>query len=123
MPAALSPQAGNESTESLSSFVHCPAVVVVYLAERLNALGASHWLRFAGQNYFDPNGVFVSTVLSAPLVFDMFVILVRALIVCCDVLDIPPLPSAVSRAHPLGSNRWQPCCCCTCLSDSAFRTT
>ena len=52
------------------------AVVAVYLAERLNALGASHWQRFAGQNYFDPNGVFVSTVLSAPLVFDMFVILV-----------------------------------------------
>jgi len=53
------------------------AVVVVYLAERLNALSASHWQRFAGQNYFDSNGVFVSTVLSAPLVFDMFVILVR----------------------------------------------
>ena len=53
------------------------AVVVVYLAERLNALGAARWRDFAGQNYFDPGGVFVSAVLSAPLVFDMFVILVR----------------------------------------------
>ncbi len=61
----------------LTLTAHCLAVVVVYLAERLNALGASHWQRFAGQNYFDSNGVFVSTVISAPLVFDMFVILVR----------------------------------------------
>ena len=46
------------------------------MAERLNSLAARHWRQFSGQNYFDPNGVFLSAVLSAPLVFTMFVILV-----------------------------------------------
>lgn len=56
-------------------------MILVYSAERLNALGGRHWQRFAGQNYFDGSGIFVSAVLSAPLVFTMFVILVRASLV------------------------------------------
>lgn len=56
---------------------YCLTVALVYGAERLNALGGRHWQRFAGQNYFDEGGIFVSAVLSAPLVFTMFVVLVR----------------------------------------------
>jgi hypothetical protein len=36
-------------------------------AERLNDYGANEWERFATQNYFDSRGVFVSLMLSAPL--------------------------------------------------------
>ena len=68
--------------------------MIVYLAERLNAFGASNWQRFAGQNYFDSNGVFVSTVLSTPLVFDMFVILVRTLAGDCRAIETAELPPA-----------------------------
>ena len=50
------------------------------MAERLNSLGAQNWRRFAGQDYFDPGGVFLSAVLCAPLVFTMFVILVSLLV-------------------------------------------
>ena len=51
---------------------------LVYFAERLNRLGARHWRSFAGQDYFDPHGVFASALLSAPLLLVMFVILVGA---------------------------------------------
>lgn len=62
------------------------AVVLVFSSERLNALGARHWQRFAGQNYFDGSGIFVSAVLSAPLVFTMFVTLVRPFLECDSLL-------------------------------------
>ncbi|KAK9844385.1 hypothetical protein WJX74_001825 [Apatococcus lobatus] len=52
------------------------AVGIVYNAERLNGLLHQHWEKFAGQPYFDAHGVFTSTVLSAPLLLDMLIILV-----------------------------------------------
>ena len=53
------------------------AVLAVYSSERLNRALAQNWQTFAGQPYFDENGIFISAVLSAPLVLDMLVILVR----------------------------------------------
>lgn len=53
------------------------AVGIVYNAERLNGLLHKHWEKFASQPYFDAHGVFTSTVLSAPLLLDMLIILVR----------------------------------------------
>lgn len=41
--------------------------ITVRLAEKLNDYGANEWERFASQNYFDSRGVFVSLMLSAPL--------------------------------------------------------
>lgn len=52
-------------------------MVLVYSAERLNALGTRHWQKFAGQNYFDTRGIFTSALLSAPLMITMFAVLVR----------------------------------------------
>lgn len=49
----------------------------VYNAQRLNKLLGEHWRSFAGQPYFDDQGVFISAVVSAPLLFTMFVQLVR----------------------------------------------
>ena len=56
-----------------------PAVLLVYTSERLNRVLGQHWQSFAGQPYFDKNGIFISAVLSAPLVLDMLVILVSYL--------------------------------------------
>lgn len=50
---------------------------MVWSAERLNKLGRRHWGSFAGQQYFDPSGVFMSAVVSGPLLLIMFVVLVR----------------------------------------------
>lgn len=52
------------------------AVGIVYMGERLNKLGARHWRSFAGQNYFDPRGVFYSVMVSGPLMLAMFIVLV-----------------------------------------------
>ncbi len=57
-----------------------PAVLLVYTSERLNRVLGQHWRSFAGQPYFDKNGIFISAVLSAPLVLDMLLILVGYLL-------------------------------------------
>ena len=51
-------------------------MVLVYTSEHLNKILERHWQAFASQPYFDKNGIFISAVLSAPLVLDMLVILV-----------------------------------------------
>lgn len=55
------------------------AAATVYNAQRLNALLGQHWKSFAGQPYFDDQGVFISAVVSAPLLITMFVQLVTPL--------------------------------------------
>lgn len=50
--------------------------VVIRGAEVLNQYGSSNWEKFATQNYFDKNGVFVSLMLSAPLLLIAFIHLI-----------------------------------------------
>ena len=57
-------------------------VCIVFLAERMNDWGSRNWQQFASQNYFDPNGVFMSLFVAAPLALLSFVLLVRF---CCFV--------------------------------------
>jgi hypothetical protein len=54
-------------------------MAAVYLAERLNSLAAAHWERFSTQNYFDKQGVFVSTMWSMPLLLIGVVMLFQSL--------------------------------------------
>ena len=44
--------------------------------EPLNTLGRRHWRSFAGQNYFDANGIFVGVTVAAPLLLAMLIALV-----------------------------------------------
>ena len=55
------------------------AVGIVYGAETLNRLGGEHWETFAGHNYFDKRGVFISVVFSTPMLCASFVVLLNAL--------------------------------------------
>lgn len=48
----------------------------MYLAERFNRVLAANWKSFAGQNYFDTNGLFLSVLWSGPLLFISIIILV-----------------------------------------------
>ena len=61
-------------------------MAVVYSAETLNKLGYKHWERFATQNYFDPTGVFMSAVVSGPLLFILFIVLINYLRACTKML-------------------------------------
>ncbi|KAK6115537.1 hypothetical protein DH2020_007806 [Rehmannia glutinosa] len=58
----------------------------VYLAERLNQLLAGNWKSFAGQNYFDPNGLFLSVLWSGPLLVIAIIILVNTLFSLCYLI-------------------------------------
>ncbi len=53
--------------------------VMVRSAEYLNRLGAEHWESFATQNYFDDKGIFVSLMLSGPLLVISFGMLIAFL--------------------------------------------
>ncbi|CAB4289492.1 unnamed protein product [Prunus armeniaca] len=59
----------------------------VYLAERLNSLLGENWKSFSTQNYFDPNGVFLSSVWSGPLLIIAIIILINTLLsLCCLIV-------------------------------------
>lgn len=51
----------------------------IYMAERLNTLAAANWESFSTQNYFDRQGVFVSTLWSTPLLLIGTVMLFQSL--------------------------------------------
>ncbi|CAA0818468.1 Unknown protein [Striga hermonthica] len=58
----------------------------VYFAERLNQFLAGNWRSFAGQNYFDANGLFLSVLWSGPLLVIAIVILVNTLFSLCYLI-------------------------------------
>ncbi|KAK8928401.1 hypothetical protein KSP39_PZI017430 [Platanthera zijinensis] len=58
----------------------------VYLAERINHILAKNWRSFAGQNYFDPNGLFISVLWSGPLLVLSIVLVVNTLISLCKLI-------------------------------------
>ncbi|EPS60510.1 hypothetical protein M569_14293, partial [Genlisea aurea] len=58
----------------------------VYLAERVNYGLSRNWESFAGQNYFDRNGVFVSVMWSGPLLVLAILILVNTLFSLCHLI-------------------------------------
>ncbi|XP_071720842.1 uncharacterized protein [Rutidosis leptorrhynchoides] len=58
----------------------------VYLAERLNTFLSDNWKSFAGQNYFDRHGVFLSVLWSGPLLVFATIILVNTLFSLCQLI-------------------------------------
>lgn len=58
----------------------------VYLAERLNKILGDNWKSFATQNYFDSQGIFLSTLWSGPLLVIAIVILVNTLLSLCHLI-------------------------------------
>uniref|UniRef100_A0A7S0VAA5 Transmembrane protein 18 n=1 Tax=Polytomella parva TaxID=51329 RepID=A0A7S0VAA5_9CHLO len=65
-------------------FTICMAIV--FMGERLNALGHRHWEKFSTQDYFDPRGVFFSAVLAGPLLLVLLILLINYLITCSSLL-------------------------------------
>lgn len=64
---------------NVQMFLFAAIVLGTCSAERLNSIGAARWQSFAGQNYFDKHGVFLSVMWSAPLLGDAFLIIFFAL--------------------------------------------
>ncbi|KAJ4701168.1 transmembrane protein 18 [Melia azedarach] len=62
------------------------ALAGVYFAENLNQFLSRNWKSFATQNYFDPHGIFLSTLWSGPLLFIAIIILVNTLFSLCYLI-------------------------------------
>jgi hypothetical protein len=61
----------------------------VLSASSLNELGRRHWKSLGiTQNYFDPYGVFVSVMLSLPMILTSFVILINAVVRASKLLVV-----------------------------------
>ncbi|KAL5558488.1 hypothetical protein UlMin_034699 [Ulmus minor] len=67
-------------------FLFLLALGGVYFAERLNRILGQNWKSFATQNYFDPNGVFLSAVWSGPLLVIAIIILINTLFSLCHLI-------------------------------------
>uniref|UniRef100_A0A803L053 Transmembrane protein 18 n=1 Tax=Chenopodium quinoa TaxID=63459 RepID=A0A803L053_CHEQI len=70
----------------IPSCLHHAAVSGVYLAERLNRFLGAHWESFATQNYFDPQGLFLSVLWSGPLLVIAMLILINTLFSLCHLI-------------------------------------
>lgn len=81
------------------------AAGMIKFAETINNHLASRWHDFASQPYFDERGVFVSAVMSLPLMIIMFIVLV-GLQLCMSfyciarVMTIDLGLSAPDKLHP-----------------------
>lgn len=64
-------------------FLFLLALAGVYFAERINRILGKNWKNFATQNYFDPNGVFLSALWSGPLLVISMIILINTLFTLC----------------------------------------
>ncbi|GAB2271949.1 hypothetical protein Dimus_006777 [Dionaea muscipula] len=58
----------------------------VYSAERLNRFLGQNWKSFSSQNYFDPHGIFLSTLWSGPLLVIAMAIVINTLISLCHLI-------------------------------------
>jgi hypothetical protein len=72
--------------ERTQGVLFCACAVIVFMAERINALAAAQWEAFATQNYFDPSGRFTSVVLSTPLVVATLIILINLLLIMTSMM-------------------------------------
>ncbi|KAK7461547.1 hypothetical protein BaRGS_00038693 [Batillaria attramentaria] len=60
-------------------------LVMVACSEYINEFASNHWRSFARQQYFDSSGLFISVVLSMPLLVNCLVIIVMWLKLSADL--------------------------------------
>lgn len=76
-------------------------MLLVYFSENINELAAENWQSFSRQQYFDSNGLFISTVFSIPILLNCMLMIVSLFI--------------AHRSQFLTSNRTEPESIIKCL--------
>lgn len=56
------------------------SVSIVYFSESINEYAALNWRTFSKQQYFDDNGLFISTVFSIPILLNCMLLIVSILL-------------------------------------------
>ncbi|CAF1930250.1 hypothetical protein Bca4012_072883 [Brassica carinata] len=67
-------------------FLFLLALGGVYYAESLNRVLRKNWKSFSTQNYFDPQGAFLSVLWSGPLLVIAMIILINTLLSLCYLI-------------------------------------
>lgn len=70
---------------TLQGVVFAFFLVVVACSEYINEFASAHWSQFAKQQYFDSSGLFISVVLSMPLLINCLIIIVTWLKLSADL--------------------------------------
>uniref|UniRef100_A0ACD5ZWE8 Uncharacterized protein n=2 Tax=Avena sativa TaxID=4498 RepID=A0ACD5ZWE8_AVESA len=71
----------------------------VFLAEKLNTFLGKNWKSFSSQNYFDPQGLFISVMWSGPLLLITILIRVNTLVMLCVLMVRWKRAELKHRAH------------------------
>lgn len=58
---------------------------IVYFSEGINEYAALNWRTFSKQQYFDDNGLFISTVFSIPILLNCMLLIVSIYIYSFDI--------------------------------------
>ncbi|XP_031554740.1 transmembrane protein 18-like [Actinia tenebrosa] len=61
---------------NIQAFLFLCLLSVVLASEKLNALGEKHWRWFSKEQYFDSHGLFITAVLSGPIMINCFIMMV-----------------------------------------------
>jgi hypothetical protein len=109
-PAACPAQVATRHNNNVQIGLFVTIMTSIYMAERLNTLAAANWESFSTQNYFDRQGVFISTLWSTPLLLIGTVMLFQSLYNASSLLIQVRGSSWVAIAAPLltpsGGTRW-----------------
>lgn len=55
---------------------------LIYFSEYFNEVAARNWQSFSRQQYFDSNGLFISTVFCIPMLLNCMILIVRTFKIC-----------------------------------------
>jgi len=81
------------------SFIFLVNSGILFFAERLNTLAATHWKSFSTQMYFDSAGAFAGVVLGMPLVLIQFLLVIFLLReASCMVIKVKRLELRANHA-------------------------
>ncbi|CAG7837155.1 unnamed protein product [Allacma fusca] len=61
-------------------------LILIFLSEQLNTLAAENWMYYSKQQYFDSNGMFISLMFSAPLLFNCMLMVANWLLISSELM-------------------------------------
>ena len=73
-------------SETAQTVIFFLCMLPAFGAERINTLARDNWKKFSTQDYFDEKGLFISVVMSGPLLCILIVVLVNFLFIMTGVM-------------------------------------
>ncbi|KAH8321943.1 hypothetical protein KR067_013260 [Drosophila pandora] len=78
----------SRNNSNFQVFLFLILLVAVYFTESINEYAAQNWSSFSKQQYFDSNGLFISTVFSIPILLNCMLLIVSLLVIFIKKISI-----------------------------------